>query len=245
MREIFVQLLGEDKKIVIDIIMSIIEFIKYWVEVLIIPFAIVILGKKFKKQIKQLFIRIFDTGAINIYLDAKEANSDICKDYKVSKTLRIFTSRGEFLKGNPFKDALGKPEYNVKILMPKTLNYSIEYNWIYRRAMEMNQLDENFNENVLKGNIETNIDYLENSLKKHDTKLRLYDNIHLGKLIMFDKTAYFTPYQSNKFGQDTTVYKYRSGTTMYNWMERIFEQIWDVSDEYQISTEENFKKEGE
>lgn len=186
-------------------------------------FLIFIFSKKIMKKIKRIFMTVFDCGAHFIFDSRLDIDylEDLKKELEMATTIKIYTSRGKYLEDSPYRKILNNSQIEIKILLPSIQNNK----WVEMRIQEVNKVDDKYTEEAFDSSLNATIRYLKTC--KSNVILRRYDSIHIGRIILTDRVAYFSPYLKDTFGEDVAVYKYLANSTMYQWCERIFNETWE------------------
>ena len=141
---------------------------------------------------------------------------------KHAKNLRFCTSCGYFFDP-PYRECLNKQDILIWILLPDTSDNK----WIKIRTSEVSASGVGYTEKAFIGAIESNIEFLYTY--KGLIKIKLYDYIHIGRIVLTDRVAYFSPYLVSTYGEDVPVYKYTVNSTKYNWIMRLFHEMWSIA----------------
>lgn len=188
--------------------------------------AIIVLffSRRILKIIRELFHTLFDSGAKNIYQSSRdpEYSIDIKRDLEKARKIRICCSRGNFLEKQPFRSVLNNSQAPIEIL----LSQHTPNPWLALRLDEVNKFEEIYTESTICDSIKTNMRYLNKC--KGPIKIKNFSSIHIGRIILTDEVAYFSPYLKESFGEDIVIYKYMVNSSMYCWLERIFDEMWNV-----------------
>lgn len=173
-----------------------------------------------------------------VYSKGKEAEPAIREELARSREVRIFTGRG-----NQFQDTLytpllepatGRPK-SVRILLPNVYSPARGSDWINDREAELAPIDKAFGAGQLRNQIKTSIEHLQRYLKPNEIQLRLFDLPHLGRVIITDRSVFFTPYAVDKHGRDSRLIQFGEGE-MYDSFSRFFELTW--KDSVELPTEQ-------
>jgi hypothetical protein len=78
--------------------------------------------------------------------------------------------------------------------------------------------------------IETNVRFLEQYVAAGQVEVRRFSSPRIGRIVLTERCAYFTPYRKDRHGRDSVVYKFRRGD-MYDSYSRLFEQLWESAGE--------------
>ena len=179
-------------------------------------------SKRFREFLFQVTDFLLHTDLLYVYRDAQEAESDVIEDIKTSSKVRIYTGRGQFLQKDGYTEALADVHTQVEIVIP--VSY-VNNHWLQARAEEMHNINDAFNAQQLATDIQATETYLESFIARGTVVLRHTNTQHIGKIIILDECAYFTPYQLKKYGIDSKIYKYKANSNMYGWVTRYFEGL--------------------
>ena len=210
---------------------------------LIIGGALCIIGWLCRKYIFSLLKKIATkaknlqkasrANKVTVFEEWGEAEKDIEKQMADSRSLRVMASRGGFLceyesgTCNPYLAFMNKSDKSVIVLLPN-INSDGSNGWIEYRANEMAEIEGSAIRSAeqLRANIQSTIVTITPIIGEEkdspERKLKFFDMLHLGKIIILDKVAYFQPYLEGKFGKDGRVYKYGKNADMYMWLDRVF-----------------------
>ena len=178
----------------------------------------VIFSPQIIKNVKKIMVSLMDSGSVYVFpsYNDKEFIKDLKYELKRAKSLRVCTSRGSFLMDPPYRECLNKKDIPIWILLPDISDNK----WIKIRTSEVTASGDGYTEKAFIGAIESNIEFLYAC--KGSIKIKLYDCIHIGRIVLTDRVAYFSPYLASTYGEDVPVYKYAVNSTKYNWVMRLF-----------------------
>lgn len=201
----------------VSILASLIASI-FWV--LILNFA----SMKFRKLMYGIVDLVLNTDLRYVYSNSDAADKDIVKEMQKSNKIYIYTGRGHFLQEQEYANVFDMDSTDVKIILPVPNETN---KWLIQRANEMNVINEGFTSATLASDIRGIANFLQPKVASGKIKLQYSDSQHIGKIIILNNCAFFVPYQKDKFGKDTQVYKYKIGAYMYNWLQRYFDALWE------------------
>ncbi|MDM8550999.1 hypothetical protein QUF72_13010 [Desulfobacterales bacterium HSG2] len=212
-------------------------FLSNFLASIVAGIVIIIGAALFSKKAKWIFTglvaRLMDIDIDSVYESKKEAQHDLRADFKKSKHVAILTGRGnEFQRdtfGQLFSRALNN-SVHVRILLPETSLKHGEYDWTMQRDEEVAKFDQAFGKGVLGKQININVEFLQKYLESGEVELRRFNYPHIGRIIITEKYAYFSPYLAHAHGRDAKIYKYRRGGEMYENYQRLFEQLWTAGE---------------
>jgi hypothetical protein len=159
-----------------------------------------------------------------------DVQADLKKELEGASEVCILTSRGNELQRDPFSPLFlprGPRKVDIRVLLPETAVPDGQYDWTDQRERELASFDPAFGGGLLAAQVQTNVTFVREHVKAGNVQLRLFNAPHLGRVILTDRCAYFTPYRRDAHGRESRVYKYRRGE-MYNNLRRLFEQLWEA-----------------
>lgn len=187
----------------------------------------------FSQKWRRLYYFITDfvlkTGIAFFYPNRTKAEIDIEKDIKNTKKLKFMGGRGEIIKNPPYNEILSDTTKDVKILLPVPDENNI---WVIHRVEELkaaNKVKQDFTSKSLVADIKAVITHYCKSKVFLDGKLRYFDSMHLGRIIITDEYAYLTLYEKDKVGKYSPLIKYFKNSPMYMWIERYFDGLYNTS----------------
>lgn len=176
--------------------------------------------------------RILDVDIDGVFADKRAAESDVRKELARARDVAIFTGRGNELQRDTFDPIFmhrpaSKP-LRVRVLLPQS-DGPMDYDWTQQRQSELARFDQAFGRaGLLKEQIETTARFLDQYVNNGRAELRRFNCPHIGRIVITERCAYFTPYRSDSHGRDCVVYKFRHGDLYDNFI-RLFEQLWDAA----------------
>lgn len=198
---------------------------------------LILLGGFFSQTARWVFTSIFgrilEIDIEFVFRNPRDASQDIVKDLSRASSIRLFTGRGNELQRETFSEAFARLEKGgiseFKVLLPAYSPSSEEPDWIDQREEELAEFDSAYGTGLLRTQIATNVNFLANHVSKNKLELRFYQYPHIGRILITDRVAYFTPYRKDAHGRDCRVIKYRRGGDTYEVLARLFDQLWHVS----------------
>ncbi len=173
--------------------------------------------------------RILNIDVECVFSNKTDAMADLQREIKRAKTVRILASRGNELQREPFASIFHERpkerKVQVEILLPRTTLLEGEYDWTAQRDCELSEFDPAFGNSLLHKQIEINADFLAPYIASKAAELYRYNSPHIGRIILTDRFAYYTPYHSDWHGSDSRVLKYRRGGDTYGNLERLLKQL--------------------
>ena len=187
------------------------------------------ISKRWRKVYYSIANLILRTGVKYYYHDRTVADEDIRKELCTSKKFKYYGGRGQIIKDPPYSEYIVDSKKNVEILIP--VPDSDDF-WLQMRAEELkaaHHVQNGVSSTSLATDINAVISHFLDSKIYEEEKLRLFTTWHMGRIIILDKTAYFTVYERNRVGKYSPVYKYSNDMPMYKWLEKYFDDIYKIS----------------
>jgi len=170
-----------------------------------------LISKKAKWILVGILSRIVDSDLDFVFLNKKGAEEDLKYEINRAKKVLILAGRGNELNRSTFSKLFSEDpnglEKDVRILLPAIKNLGDEKDWTDQREKEVAIFDISYqNEGILKKQIETNIDFVNHHKNKGILNWGLFNIPHIGRIIITDKVAYYTPYEATAHGRDSKVF---------------------------------------
>lgn len=202
---------------------------------IIASIIMIVAASFFSAKFRWLIITILNAlvnGDIqNIFPNAQLAQDTLKAEMAKSKRVRIFAARGSELSRSTFLPLFKRtddcPLELLHLLLPLTEIPKGEYDWIAQREKEMNDFDDGAGNN-LRSQINTNVRGILERKKDEKIKIRRHNVPTIGRIIITDFYVYFTPYQRDKYGMNSTIYQFRIGGSFYESLLRFFVQVWEA-----------------
>lgn len=176
--------------------------------------------------------RLLEVDIEGVFSDKRAAEADVRKELALAREVAIFTGRGNELQRDTFDPIFlhrpaAKP-LRVRVLLPRT-DSPADFDWTQQREEELAKFDHAFKRRgLLKEQIETTARFLDQYITSAKVELRRFSSPHIGRIILTQRCAYFTPYRHDSHGRDCSVYKFRRGD-LYDNFARLYEQLWMAS----------------
>ncbi len=167
-----------------------------------------------------------------VYLNKLESQSDLEADVRRAQDIALVAGRGNELQREAFASVfLDRPanrQVRVRILLPDTSVPENVCDWAARREEELAEFDSAFGPGLLHLQIDANVAFLQPHVDSGRIELRRYNMPHMGRILLVDGVAYFTPYRSGAHGRDSKVYKFQRNGQMAENLKRFLELIWSA-----------------
>jgi len=186
-------------------------------------------SRKAKRVLTGILFHLLEIDIESVYENKTYVQSELKAELKKSRDISILTGRGNELNRDTFSHLFTpstRGKIRIRILLPETNLKAGEYDWIKQREKEVAEFDPAFGKGLLLEQIEVNARFLEKHLPSGNVELRRFNYPHIGRIIITEKFAYFTPYHPYEHGRESRVYKFRRGGEMYENYKRLFEQLW-------------------
>jgi len=173
--------------------------------------------------------RLLDIDVDYVFKSQRAAADDVKNEIMRAKEILLLTGRGNELQRETFADLYQAPpgRRQVRVLLPRTVVPPGEADWTAQREQELANFDTAYGTGILKHQIDTTAMFLEPHVKSGLLEMRRFDSPHLGRIMITDRCAYLTLYRRDAHGRDSCVIKYRRGGDTYEWLRRLFDQLWD------------------
>ncbi len=185
--------------------------------------------KSGKKIVSNILGKVLGIEIKNIFKNSEDVVEDLQIELKKAKNIAILTGRGlDLRKGPKFQEIYenSKNKDSIRILLPRTIFTSDETDWTAHRQSELETASKAY-----RGNLKNDILETQNSIINHDTskkiKIKCFNTPHIGRIVITERVAYFTPYETNKDGLESRIFKYGTNDDMYNALTRLFDVIWE------------------
>lgn len=168
----------------------------------------------------------------HVFRDKADSQLNFEHRLRNAEDVAIFASRGNELQRGTFSSLFLHRYENralrVRILLPSTSVSSDQHDWTAQREQELATFDAAFGGRLLHNQIDTNVAFLRPHVEAGKVELRRFNAPHIGRIVLVDGAAFYTPYRSDAHGRDSRVYKFRAGGEMSKNLQRLFEQLWDA-----------------
>jgi hypothetical protein len=172
--------------------------------------------------------RLLDVDVEYVFRNKRAADEDIRKEIDRASFIYLLTGRGNELQRETFEEALtGKAKF--KVLLPIASPTGDVPDWTEQREKEVAAVDPAFGKGILREQIETTVKFLHPYVTNGGVELKRFNYPHIGRILLTNRAAYFTPYRHDAHGRNSPVIKYRSGGEMYDFFMRLFNQLWTNS----------------
>ncbi len=189
-----------------------------------------LLSKRARWVLTGVLGRLLDIDVDYVFRRKEDADSDIREEISRASFLYLLTGRGSELQRETFADALSasskKVNFKFRVLLPETNPTKGQPNWTEEREAEVAAFDPAFGKGILRDQIDTNAKFLSRYITAGGFELRRFNYPHIGRILITDRAAYFTPYRQYAHGRNSPVIKYRRGGEMYDFFLRLFDQLW-------------------
>jgi len=176
--------------------------------------------------------RLLDVDVDAVFSDKTAAQADVQREIKRAHKVDIMSGRGSELQRDTF-DALflNRPAnrtVSLRILLPKTAVAPGEHDWTLQRETELSRFDGAFGKGLLREQIDSNVRFFQEYVASGKVELRRFQYPHIGRVVLTDRCAYYTPYRADRHGRECPVYKFRRGD-LYDNLQRLFDQLWNAA----------------
>lgn len=186
-----------------------------------------VVSRTARQATRLVAIRLLGLDVEETFHDSGAAAADLRAELDRAPWVAVLTSRGNDLQREVFSATLRAGRSGakrVRILLPDP-DSDREPCWIDDREEEIKTFDHAYGNGLLREQIRQNITFLEGYRNPGSLDLRFYNLPHVGRIVLTDRVAYLTRYQSNRHGHSTPIKKYRRGD-MYDYLSRSVELVW-------------------
>jgi hypothetical protein len=188
------------------------------------------LSKKARWVLTATLGRLLDIDIEYVFRTQEELSEDLRKELNRASFIYLLTGRGSDLQRETFASVLSHRQKGrlsqFKILLPEPRPKAGETDWTAQRENELAAVDPAFGKGVLRDQIETTVKFLSSYVDSKDVELKFFNYPHVGRILITDRAAYFSPYRQDAHGRDSSIIKYRHGGEMYDFLLRLFNQLW-------------------
>jgi hypothetical protein len=174
--------------------------------------------------------RLVDIDVETVFRNPREAAPDLRRELERAGRVDLLTGRGSELERETFAGLLGAGagirRRPFRLLLPDPRPVGEATDWTADRDKEVARFDPAFGGGVLAAQISSTIEFLSRPVEQGLVQLRLFDDPHVGRIVLTDRVAYFTPYRRDAHSRDCRVIKYRRGGEMYDHLSRLFGMLW-------------------
>ncbi|MFC4561315.1 hypothetical protein ACFO4E_05550 [Nocardiopsis mangrovi] len=170
-------------------------------------------------------------GVRRVYLRQQDAESDLARDLRRARWLRVLAGRGNALTREafaPLRSVAGEGLESARILLP-TADPSPD-SWLGRREKELQDGDLGMDTGLLAEQVRTNAAYVDAIARERSSvELRRYELPHLFRVVATDEGAYLTFYGRGRHGRvSPCIYAARPGM-LYDAALALFSAVWQGS----------------
>jgi hypothetical protein len=191
-----------------------------------------VLSRTARSLLVTLLGRLLDIDVEVVFRNPREAAPDVRRELDRARRIDLLTGRGGELQRETFTDVLGQAparrQRQFRILLPQPVpNGAVD--WTADREAEVAAFDKAFGNGVLREQIRMTARFLGPFVDAGSVELRFFDYPHIGRILVTDRAAYFTPYSMDAHARVSRVIKYRCGGDMHDHLSRLFEKLWQAA----------------
>ncbi len=203
---------------------------------IIMLFLASFLSERFRWLITSILNALIRGDIEMIFPNTKDAQATLIADFKTTKRVWVLAGRGQEFSAGTFDPIFQRPkQVELLVLLPTTKVTAGMPDWTKKRVAEMNKCDPGSGDGI-PHQIEANVTSLKARAEHGKVQLRRFNIPHIGRIILTDKFAYFTPYLSTRHGKDSPIYQFRRGGSFYESLKRLFVQVWEASSDEMSET---------
>ncbi|MFE9427185.1 hypothetical protein ACFYNO_29930 [Kitasatospora sp. NPDC006697] len=171
--------------------------------------------------------RYTGTGLGRIYRRQSAAEQDLARDLRQARWIKVLAGRGNVLTREVFSPLWSgelSPE-SIQVLLPDPRAQGDS--WLDRRSDDLGRFDPGFTPDLLRAQVQANIDYLTRVARtQHHFELRGFNLPNTCRVIATDRAAYLTFYTSSAHGRNTPCLYARSPGLLYSIALQQFDTTW-------------------
>ncbi|MFI5758025.1 hypothetical protein [Streptomyces sp. NPDC051569] len=171
--------------------------------------------------------RLTGTGLGRVYRHQSSAEGDIARDLGRARWIKVLAGRGNVLTREVFSP-LWSGELSpgsVQVLLPETLTPGDS--WLDRRSHDLCLFDPGFTPDLLKTQVEANMNYLAQVTRAQPhIELRSFNLPNTCRVIATDRAAYLTFYNSHSHGRNSPCLYARAPGLLYSIALQQFDMVW-------------------
>lgn len=191
-----------------------------------------LLSRTARDLLVSLLGRLLDIDVEAVFRNPREAAPDVKRELGRARFVDLMTGRGSELQRETFATMLreaGEGRQRVRILLPRPGPPDGDVDWTDDREQEIAAFDRAYGTGLLREQIGVTVRFLTPFVGAGAVELRLFSFPHIGRLLLTDRAAYFTPYRADAHSRDSRVIKYRCGGDMHHHLARLFDKLWSAA----------------
>ena len=174
--------------------------------------------------------RLLNIDTEYVFANGHAVSKDVQMEVDRAEFVDLLTGRGAELGEDTFKplftSSARKRRARILLPMPRLTGAGID--WTALRDKEIGVFEQSYGRGLLAQQIEIVAASLEPYVRNGTIEMRYFQMPHIGRILLTDRCAYFTPYRTDAHARDTRVTKYRRGGDTYDWLSHLFNQMWGL-----------------
>ncbi|MBB5997019.1 hypothetical protein [Streptomonospora salina] len=188
-----------------------------------------LLSSRARRWVLAAFARSAGLGVQRIHLHQKSASADLAAEAARAGWVGVLAGRGNELTRDTFlplwSDAGWQPR-PIRILLPDP--EPGHDTWLVRRQEEVRAGDPGLRTGLLAEQVRINARYLASAARgKENCEIRFYDLPNHFRVVITERTAFLTIYQSSVHGRKSPCIVARRPGQIYDFAQRIFSSAWE------------------
>ncbi len=167
------------------------------------------------------------TGLGRVYRNQSSAERDLARELGRARWVKVLAGRGNVLTRDVFSPLWsgGLLLESVQILLPDPR--SRPDSWLDRRSQDVCRFDPGFTPDLLRTQVQANIDYLAHVMRaQRNCETRSFNLPNTCRIIATDRAAYITFYSSSAHGRNSPCLYARAPGILYAFALQQFESAW-------------------
>lgn len=167
------------------------------------------------------------TGLGRVYRNQSSAEPDIARDLERARWVKVLAGRGNMLTREVFSPLWTgeRPLESLQILLPDPSARADS--WLDRRSHDVCRFDPGFTPNLLRNQVQSNIDYLARvSRSQRHFELHSFNMPNTCRVVATDRAAYITFSSSSDHGRNSPCLYARARGLLYTIALQQFDSAW-------------------
>ncbi len=166
-------------------------------------------------------------GLGRVYRRQSAAEHHLAHDLRRARWVKVLAGRGNVLTREAFTPlwSSGSATESVQVLLPDPC--TVDDSWLDRRSHDVSRFDPAYTTDLLRRQVRTNLDYLEQvSRNRRGFELRSFNLPNTCRVIATDRVAYLTFYSHSAHGRNSPCLYVRAPGLLYSAALQQFDVAW-------------------
>ncbi|MFJ1790906.1 hypothetical protein [Kitasatospora griseola] len=174
--------------------------------------------------------RCTGTGLSRVYRHQSAAEHHLAHDLRQARWVKVLAGRGNALTREAFAPLWSgdSAAESVQVLLPDPR--TVDDSWLDRRSQDVSRFDPAYSPDLLRSQVRTNLDYLEQASRgRRGVELRKFNLPNTCRVIATDRVAYLTFYSTSAHGRNSPCLYVRAPGLLYTVALQQFDVAWTNS----------------